>query len=337
MRERLSDARARARAFVFVTRYRLGLSPDDASGSDRDPWVWVWSGALIAMMGLVMVVGCAGDEGGAGAGDVPVEATSDAQVADSLVDDAGVEVEPATPDVDEPEVTPACGSCHGTLDDPTPPPDLSGAVDPAASGVGAHAAHVAAASTHAPVRCKHCHVVPEDIDALGHRDDARPADVTHAGLAVAAGASGEYIDGHCAVYCHGSALRIDPVDSPAWTSTEVLGCEGCHGQPPAAPHPQASDCQACHLEVIDEGGAIIRPAFHGDSILQAPHGAHTAHLGWSEGPRLACESCHPVVEGVVHVHGPLKDDQDLAHTTICLDCHAEGEVSPEEWHAYSSF
>ena len=336
MQEALSTARARVREFAYVTRYRLGLTPNDASASDRDPWVWVWSGALVVMMGLVIVVGCAGDDAAGGEDDVRSEDVR-MDPADDAAVDAGVEVEWTQSELGEPEVTPACGSCHGSPDDPTPPPDLSGADDPAAPGVGAHAAHVAAEATHAQVRCKHCHVVPEDVDAPGHRDDARPADVNPAGLALALGASGAYEGGRCAVYCHGSALRIDPVDSPAWTSGQPIACDGCHGQPPAAPHPQTSDCHACHLEVIDEGGAIIRPLFHGDSILQAPHGAHMAHLGWSEGPRLSCDSCHPVVEGVVHVHGPLKDDQDLAKTTICLDCHAEGAVNQEDWHVYSPF
>ncbi|MFZ5785667.1 MAG: CxxxxCH/CxxCH domain c-type cytochrome, partial [Acidobacteriota bacterium] len=175
---------------------------------------------------------------------------------------------------------PACGACHGPDETGAPPPDLSGSTDRTTPGVGAHAAHLAEAPLRGRVRCGHCHVVPETADAAGHVDDARPADVTFSGLAAMGGTPVRDGD-RCAVYCHGSFFRVDPGQSPPWTdpSAGPLSCTACHGLPPASPHPAATDCGRCHIEVASLDGAIVHPSQHIDGVLQAPHGAHLVHLG----------------------------------------------------------
>jgi hypothetical protein len=225
----------------------------------------------------------------------------------------------------------ACGACHGTPEHPNPPPDLSGASGTTSPGVGAHERHLAESTRHAAVRCTHCHPVPGTVDAAGHVDAERPADVVFSGLA-ARDCTPRRSGGTCTVYCHGAAMRVAPRDSAAWTTTGTSPCGSCHDLPPAAPHPAAGDCGRCHLEVADESGAIVEGAKHIDSILAAPHGAHIVHLGGDGGPEYACTECHP--DGHAY-HGPLRDGRTLEDTTVCDPCHAAGTVGPEAWRGYA--
>ena len=277
-------------------------------------------GGGLVPMALVAACALAVGLGGCDGGGHPVDGGPDA---DSSVDGG------ADADSDA-ETEQHCWSCHGSEGDPSPPPALSGSTDRADPGVGAHRAHMAGSALRSEVRCTNCHVVPASVGDEGHIDDERPADVRFSGLASFLGRA-EMRDGRCAVYCHGSFLRISPDPSPAWTSGASLGCTGCHGSPPGAPHPAAADCGRCHIDVATPGGAIVRPWLHIDGINQAPKGAHLVHLGGAGGPAYACSDCH---QGT-NVHGPLRDGAFLEETTICADCHETGTVDPEAWRGYS--
>ena len=226
----------------------------------------------------------------------------------------------------------ACGGCHGDGENHNPPPNVDGETDRGARGVGAHAQHMNESNWHLSVRCSHCHTVPEEVADTGHVDDERPADVVLSGLATSRSLSAEWDGSTCTVYCHGAALGVSQNTSPAWTSTEPLGCDGCHGSPPSAPHPVATDCDRCHLDVVDEDGNIAIDYFHIDSVLQAPHGAHLVHLGGAGGEDFACSTCH-VGD---NVHGPLNDGQALEDTTICDGCHVLGTTDPLSWRSYDT-
>lgn len=225
-----------------------------------------------------------------------------------------------------------CASCHG---DPrragddllraAPPFDLLGRSSTRNPGVGAHAVHLNASATHAAVACQECHVVPDTVDAAGHADDARPAELHFGRLAQHGGHAPGY-DAKARScrdsYCHGQA-------EPRWTEprSSSEACGSCHGLPPAAPHPQSERCFACHADVIDEQRSFVAPALHVDGKVQysaggceqchgskanaAPPsdlqggtdlatwgvGAHQVHLlGGSAGRPLACAECHRVPE-----------------------------------------
>jgi predicted CxxxxCH...CXXCH cytochrome family protein len=227
------------------------------------------------------------------------------------------------------ELAMECWSCHGQSGRANPPPDVSGSLDRADPGVGAHEVHLSESDWHATVRCQHCHPVPERGDAPGHIDEQRPADVVFSGLA-GAGTDPRREAGSCMVYCHGGALRGDPRWSSEWTSTQAAGCDSCHGLPPGSPHPSSVDCGTCHLEVADASGGIVRASFHIDSVLQAPKHAHLVHLGGAGGRRWDCTSCH---QGVLY-HGPLKDGKYLEETTICEACHPGGTFGAAQWRGY---
>jgi predicted CxxxxCH...CXXCH cytochrome family protein len=141
-----------------------------------------------------------------------------------------------------------CSGCHGSASSPAPPTDLSGNTFTTAIGVGAHQAHLQAASRiSAPIACSTCHVVPTAVDSPGHIDSAQPA-------AVVAALGWDRTSQTCASSCHGPAR-------PVWTTTGGASCGTCHGIPPNdASHTSAmtlATCATCHPQTVDGFGNIL--------------------------------------------------------------------------------
>lgn len=215
-------------------------------------------------------------------------------------------------DVDE-----RCDTCHGTGDLGAPPPDLSGASDGMA--IGAHVTHLMGTPRARAMACDECHVVPAAAGDVGHLDGV--IDLVFTGVALEGGSMPqlEPFSRSCVdSWCHGSA-------SPAWHDPTPLSCTSCHGNPPAAPHPQMDACHLCH-ETMNDVGEIALPArhvdgvvdasvpqpcnaCHGDGASSAPPadlagntdtsfvgvGAHRAHVeGTSTSRAVPCSECHRV-------------------------------------------
>jgi predicted CxxxxCH...CXXCH cytochrome family protein len=269
------------------------------------------------------------------------------------------------PDVAANEGPDDCTRCHGdpqrsgdALLRAAPPHDLYGESDPSYPGVGAHAIHLEASSTHAAIACNECHVVPKRVDEPGHADHGSPATLAFGELARAHQSDPQYDSGtrRCSdSYCHGAVSA--PWNAPR-SSQEV--CGSCHGLPPALPHPQSDRCSACHGKVVDAARNIVRPELHVDGQVQysegrcslchgagddpapprdthgnsAPSevgvGAHGAHLASRLGRSLACEECHRVPERVAdegHIQGlPAR---------VQLTGVATTEERKPAWHAAS--
>ena len=239
------------------------------------------------------------------------------------------------------DVSLTCHSCHGTGSLGGPPPDLSGSSDPSSMGVGAHAQHLEAGTTHDPVACGECHVVPGSVGDAGHIDDL-PAEVTFGTLASSGGATPSFsrTGATCAdTYCHGASI-------PVWTSprSSSQACGSCHGLPPPAPHPPVAACERCHGEVVGAGNVFVDTSLHvngtvdvqldcnschGSSTSDAPPvdlegntsvsaegvGAHQVHLQGSRFYRpVQCDECH-VVPAAVGDAGHI-DDWGTAEVTF---------------------
>jgi predicted CxxxxCH...CXXCH cytochrome family protein len=233
----------------------------------------------------------------------------------------------------DPEVA-RCTSCHGDPARPgdalarsAPPIDLLEQTLPSYPGVGAHAIHLSAGSTHGAVACEECHTVPADVDAPGHLDSERPAELVFGGLAKTGDRDPSY-DAETRTctdsYCHRDAW-------PVWSEprTSQQACGSCHDLPPKAPHPQSDKCASCHGDVIDDERHFLKPERHVDGVVDykagpcslchgsddnaAPPldtsgnetvtamgvGAHQAHLDGGENSRpLECDECHRVPEDV---------------------------------------
>jgi len=223
-----------------------------------------------------------------------------------------------------------CTSCHGeanrsgdALARSAPPIDLLGQTAPGYPGVGAHAIHLYASATHGAVACDECHTVPDDVDAPGHADDKRPAELVFGALAKTGRREPSYDPNRRTCvdsYCHSDAR---PVWSEPKSSSQA--CGSCHGLPPPAPHPQSENCSACHGDVIDAERRFLAPERHvdgkvdyvagdcslchggsenaappldtsgNDDITAMGVGAHQAHLFGGENARpVACDECHRV-------------------------------------------
>jgi predicted CxxxxCH...CXXCH cytochrome family protein len=226
-----------------------------------------------------------------------------------------------------------CTTCHGSGELGAPPPDLDGDTAVSALGVGAHQVHLSGGNNSRPVACNECHVVPAEVADPEHIDGMLPAEVTFEGVATADGRMPVWdraAESCTESWCHGPT-SADGSLSPAWTSEDgALGCTGCHGFPPALPHPRTDRCNVCHGAVVDADQTIVQPDLHVDGMVQvalptdcngchgtdpsgAPPpdvdgdvdttdpgvGAHLAHLFTTMARPVECGECHQVPENVL--------------------------------------
>ena len=179
-----------------------------------------------------------------------------------------------------------CATCHGSAQNPAPPPDLANNTATDAEGVGAHQFHVADStiSTIAFGNCQHCHVVPQNVFDSGHIDNAPPpADVHFSTFATDSSRlqpQWNHDDATCSqVYCHGGfrfskeksnyswayadTVITGAMATPHWTAPETPDCTDCHGLPPQGHIAVAENsCSNCHPRVVDADLKIINPALH---------------------------------------------------------------------------
>lgn len=221
-----------------------------------------------------------------------------------------------------------CSTCHGDLFDK-----------------GAHEIHVMGGALERETDCETCHVVPDDLLSPGHvltsptMLDPPPVEVRLTGDAVGPGegaptpvyvAAADRCDN---VYCHGGTYddANATMSTPSWNAEGPLGCDSCHGQPPAD-HP-GDDCKVCHVAAVNEDNELADLSLHLDRSVTfaaqegcggichgtegnpapAPDlegrtdprlvtvGLHDAHLFPRSGLGLAvaCEECHRVPREVV--------------------------------------
>lgn len=229
-------------------------------------------------------------------------------------------------DVDELE----CNACHGGNANGAPPVDMRGNTDTSARGVGAHQAHLVGSGPewHAAIACTDCHLVPEEIDAEGHRDESLHAEIVFSGMAIT-GEADPQLDTDsliCSgVYCHGATLDAGGSNTaPVWNEvgTGQADCGTCHGMPPDGGHPDRDDCATCHADTIGQDYTIIAPEVHINGVVD---------LG-----DLDCNSCHGDREA---------DREDQAGWAPPTDLDGEDEterpsvgahqahVQPSDWHA----
>ncbi len=192
-----------------------------------------------------------------------------------------------------------CNACHGSATNDAPPKDTSGNTLTTFRGVGAHQAHVVGTNVAKAITCDECHKVPTDIASPGHYDTPLPAELTFTGLAAGSDWSGTT----CTSYCHGSTLNAGgTATTPLWTKVDGTQkqCTSCHGAPPPAPHPQASDCGQCHNTMTPGMTTTITvPARHIDGNLDVT-------------TNIPCNGCH----GSVTNFAPPKDTAGNTLTTF---------------------
>lgn len=223
-----------------------------------------------------------------------------------------------------------CTSCHGSVSTNSAPPNaINGASTTTDIAVGAHQAHLSGSDISDPVACTECHLVPAAIDDTGHIDSSLPAEVVFGALATTSGVAPNWNGASCSnVYCHGASLSGGTHTEPIWTLVDGTQstCASCHGLPPAAPHPQQTDCATCHSQVVNSDGSFVDRSLHingnvetdtliacnschGSSTNDAPNsGAHQSHLlAGTISSALSCSSCH-TVPAAISANGHIDGD-----------------------------
>ncbi|HUL58080.1 MAG TPA: CxxxxCH/CxxCH domain-containing protein, partial [Anaeromyxobacteraceae bacterium] len=224
-------------------------------------------------------------------------------------------------------------SAHPTW---TAPPDslsqrLNGTADPARTG--AHQAHLTGAtalgaSLSPPFSCQTCHAVPTDLSHIRGSTARANVALSAAGQANLPATLGTYdpASGTCATYCHG-AFSGGSAAAPVWAdaSGSAAACGTCHGLPPPAPHPQASDCGTCHPGYTN---ATVNVATHVNGKVDLlGTGCTSCHGDPPAAPHVArtdCATCHgagysaSTVNAATHQNGTV----DLLPLS-CTTCHGD--------------
>jgi predicted CxxxxCH...CXXCH cytochrome family protein len=190
------------------------------------------------------------------------------------------------PDVPPPNIEPLLGcanGCHGDERSNAPPHDINFETSTDVRTVGAHRNHMNPTTTwHRAMECADCHVTPTEVGDPGHIDES-PAELTFGAVATAAGSQPLWDGDTCSnTYCHGSTLDGGTATAPRWTLVDgsQAECGSCHSFPPPAPHPDDSNCGACHPTMQPNSMTFLDPASHIDGKLDVTSDDQ------------ACDSCH---------------------------------------------
>ena len=249
----------------------------------------------------------------------------------------------------------SCTSCHGDAaqNDPAPPFGSKGETLTTQLAVGAHQQHQGASAWHRTVACTDCHLVPASSTHANGVDDLAWGAVALAGGQTPVFSAG---DATCSgVACHGAGVGVAKLGAsaaivPKWTQVDgsFNQCgSACHTLPPGGTHPQSTQCQLCHTDVIaafdpkTSVAAWLNPGLHIDGVVEvrtltcttchgdaasqnpappkgthgetqttdAAVGAHASHLNASGWHRqVECADCHLVPTATTHAN----DTVDIA-------------------------
>ena len=223
------------------------------------------------------------------------------------------------------QVAANCDSCHGSGGNSAPPSDLDHNSATTLLGVGAHREHLSGGAFSKPLACTECHLVPLTLDAPGHRDTPRPAELTFGTLSKTKGHASTYASGTCSdSYCHSGVGAAAP--NPTWTQVDgtQAACGGCHAIPPATPvHTGQTECTACHLPTAGPGRTIASRATHVDGIVQVTTvGCTTCHgMGNSSAPPMDLNHDTLATDPQVGAHAVHLSGGAVSSAVACTTCH----------------
>jgi predicted CxxxxCH...CXXCH cytochrome family protein len=210
-----------------------------------------------------------------------------------------------------------CTFCHG---DPatsrsSPPVDTAGGSARSNVSVGAHAKHVSS-TRMADLSCAECHPARTTsvVTDAAHLDGNGIAEVTLGARARTGGAAATYTrtsatSATCAsTYCHGrfsGGANSGQGATPSWTSTTVLGCTSCHGNPPSTGEHskhvggEGIACYVCHNSVLTSANAFADRTLHVNGVDDVKFGgvwsgeSGTIAGTWNASTRTCSSlSCH---------------------------------------------
>jgi len=113
--------------------------------------------------------------------------------------------------------------------------------------------------------------------------------------------------------------------------TQTTACALCHGNPPAAPHPDNAECFQCHGETVNESGEIDEEGGkHKNGTVEYAASCDSCHGNPPAAPHPDNAECFQCHGETVNESGEIDEDggkhmngnQDLrAAATSCGMCH----------------
>ena len=223
-----------------------------------------------------------------------------------------------------------CTSCHGNPIslDPAPPFGTQGETKTTQAAVGAHQNHLQSADWHRQVVCEDCHQkLTDPLHSNGIIDFAFGAVATAAGAQPAFDFAKQTCTGS---YCHGSQLLADKAGAatqrtPVWTQVDgtAKNCGlACHTTPPGDIHPQQTDCESCHDEVVAKFDAVTgtvtwkNAALHINGVVNG--GKYHLLAGWTAPKFTANGAVNPEHHGATYF---VANQQRDPNGKFCSDCH----------------
>jgi hypothetical protein len=191
-------------------------------------------------------------------------------------------------DLVDPTATGGCTTCHGGAT-AAPPKDLSGAT--ASAKVGAHQAHLKTSTWRHAIACSSCHVVPQTVDAPGHRDGDNLAEVRFDTL----NPIGVFSAGSCSsMYCHGNGRGGNGTIS--FVAPGPLACTSCHqtnGVGMSGDHSRHINgenmrCSQCHGTVVNAAMGIINADLHVNGVHEVKMAAGTYNAATRQCTNTGC-------------------------------------------------
>ena len=200
----------------------------------------------------------------------------------------------------------SCNSCHGSLMNAAPPPDLAGNTSTSDPTVGAHQIHLAGSDFAAAVPCSSCHIVPKSIGPGIHPDAPGNSLIAFSGIAVTETNTpgSRFYDStqptvipmptfntdssslRCSnTYCHGN-FKGGNNFSPRWTVLDGTqdSCGSCHNLPPHGAingvtayynGPSSQNCYFCHEPMMGPDG-IQDSSLHANGKLELYNNSQAA-------------------------------------------------------------
>jgi len=194
---------------------------------------------------------------------------------------------------------PTCEKCHGSANTAATKGEFKDtAGNPNSKYAGSHVSHLA--GTHeisSPITCDQCHVVPGSINSFGHMSSI-PARLTFGSLAthdsypasntvrtmtpaysVVTDINNNTTTRSCSnTYCHAGVRNVGDgnnpagtpsgaVPAPTWGVGVYMSCDKCHGNPPASPHIQKTNCSGCHAHVNETNSGFIDKTKHINGVV----------------------------------------------------------------------
>ena len=135
--------------------------------------------------------------------------------------------------------------------------------------------------------------------------------------------------------CGSDGLADGTGDIKAEDGKSGGACATCHGNPPAAPHPEATECYSCHSKTVKEDGTIdAEGGFHQNGTVESETGGScdTCHGNPPDAPHPEATDCNTCHGKTVKADGTIDEEGGFHNNgTVEVDTHhPDGFSAPDQ-------